>query len=52
MWDKWRVAVQQRIQMGGDEVKRIWKDYFEALYNEDNQGQVAVHRHGFGSVQR
>ena len=32
-----------RLALGEDEVRRIWKDYFEDLYNIDIQVQVAVH---------
>ena len=38
--------------LGEDEVRRIWKDHFENLYNIDTQEQVAVHMCGFDSVQR
>ena len=33
-----------RLTLGEDEVGRIWKDYFEDLYNIDSQEQVAVRR--------
>ena len=38
--------------MGEDEVRMVWKTYFENLYNIDTQEQVAVHMCGFDSVQR
>ena len=31
-------------------VGRIWKEYYENLYNIDNQEQVAVHSYGFDGV--
>ena len=31
-----------RLVQGEDEVRRIWKEYFEYLYNIDGQEQVAV----------
>ena len=34
-----------RLAQGEDEVRRIWKEYFEDLYNIDTQEQVAVHIH-------
>ena len=35
-----------------DEVRRIWKDYFEDLCNIDTQGEVAVHMCYFDGIQR
>ena len=32
-----------RLAQGEDEVRRIWNEYFEDLYNIDTQEQVAVH---------
>ena len=32
------------------EVRRIWKDYFEDLFNIDTQEQVAAHICGFNGV--
>ena len=34
------------------EVQRIWKEYFEDLYNIDTQQQVTVHMCGFEGIQR
>ena len=34
------------------EVHKIWKEYFEDLYNIDNQEQIAVHMCGSHKVQR
>ena len=34
------------------EVRRIWKKYFEDLYNIDTQEQFAVHMCCFDGVQR
>ena len=36
-----------RLAPGEVKVQRIWKEYFEDLYNIDTQEQVAVHMHGF-----
>ena len=33
-------------------MQRIWKEYFEDLYNIDTQEQVAVHMCGFDKVLR
>ena len=38
--------------MGGDEVQRIWKEYYDNLYNIDTQEQVVVHIYGFDRVWR
>ena len=38
--------------MEEDEVSRIWKEYFEDLYNIDTQDPIAVHMCGFDWVQR
>ena len=37
---------------GEDEVRRIWKEYFEDLYNIDTQEQVAVYMCGFDGIRR
>ena len=34
------------------EVGRIWKEYYENLYNIDTREQVAAHIYGFGGVRR
>ena len=39
-----------RLALGGVQVRRIWKYYFEDLYNVDNQEQVAVHMSCFEDV--
>ena len=31
-----------RLALGEEEVRRIWKEYFEDLYDTDTQEQVAV----------
>ena len=38
--------------MGKDEVRRIWKDYSEDLYNIDIQEQVVVYMCSFDGLQR
>ena len=35
-----------------DEVRKIWKEYFEDLYNIDSQEQIAVHMCGFYGIWR
>ena len=35
-----------------DEVRRLWKEYFEDLYNIDIEEQVAVHMCGFDGIGR
>ena len=42
----WRLVLEEA------EVQRIWKDYFEDLYNIDTQEQVSVHMCGFDGVWR
>ena len=32
----------RRLVVGEDEVRRIWRDYFEDLYNINTEEQVAV----------
>ena len=39
-----------RLAQGETEVRRIWKEYFEDLYNIDNQ--VAMQMCGFDGIQR
>ena len=41
-----------RLTQGEDEVRRIWKEYFEDLYNIDTQEQVAVHMCSFDGIRR
>ena len=41
-----------RVAQGEDAVKKIWKEYFEDLYNIDTQGEVAVHMCGFDGNRR
>ena len=41
-----------RLALEEVEVRRIWKEYFEDLYNIDTQEQVAVHMWGFDGVRR
>ena len=38
------------LAQGEDEVRKIWKEYFEGLYNIDNQEEVAVHMSGFDGI--
>ena len=41
-----------RLSQGEDEVHRIWKEYFEDLYNIDTQTQVTVHMCIFDRIRR
>ena len=41
-----------RVAQGEDEVRKIWKEYLEDLYNIDTQKEVAVHMCGFDVIQR
>ena len=41
-----------KLVQGKDEVRRIWREYFEDLYNINNQEQVPVHMCGFDGIQR
>ena len=41
-----------RLAQGENEVRMIWKEYFENLYNIDTEGQVAVHMCGFDGIRR
>ena len=41
-----------RLAQGENEVRRIWKEYFEDLNNTDTQEEVAVHMCGFHGIWR
>ena len=41
-----------RLAQGEDEVRKIWKEYFDYLYSIDTQEQVAVHMCGFDGIWR
>ena len=41
-----------RLALEEAEVQRIWKEYYEDLYNINTQEQVAVYMCGFDGVQR
>ena len=41
-----------RLTQGEDKVRRIWKEYFEDLYNIDTEEQVAAHMCGFDGIWR
>ena len=41
-----------RLVLEESKVQRIWKEYYEHLYNIDTQEQDAVHMCGFDGVQR
>ena len=41
-----------RLILGEDEVRKIWKEYFEDMYNVDTQEQMTVHMCGFDGIRR
>ena len=41
-----------RLAQGEEEMRKIWKDYFEDLYNIDIQEDVAVHMCSFDGIRR
>ena len=41
-----------RLAQGEDEVRKIWKEYFEDLYNIDTEEEVAVHMCSFHEIRR
>ena len=41
-----------RLVQGEDEARKIWKEYFEDLYNIDTQEEIAVHMCGFDGIRR
>ena len=41
-----------RLAQGENEARRIWKEYFEDLYNINTQEEVAVHMCGFDWIRR
>ena len=45
-------AVNGRLAQEEAEMRRIWKEYYEDLYNIDPRKQVAVHICGFDGVRR
>ena len=49
---RWRIATEYKMALEVVEVWKIWKEYFENLYNIDTQEQVAAHICGFVGVQR
>ena len=42
----------ERLAQEEDEVRRIWKEYFENLYNIDTQEQVVVYMCEFDGIRR
>ena len=42
----------ERLTQGKDEVRKIWKKYFEYLYDIDTQEDIAVHMCGFDGIRR
>ena len=42
----------RRLAQGKDEARKVWKEYFEDLYNIDTQKQVGVHVCGFDGIRR
>ena len=40
----------RRLAQGEDEARKIRKEYFEDLYNIDNQEEVAVHMRSFDGI--
>ena len=41
-----------RLAQGEDEVRKVWREYFENLYNIDIQEEVSVHMYGFDGIRR
>ena len=41
-----------RLAQGEDKVRKIWKEYFEDLYNAYTQEQVEVQMCGFDGIQK
>ena len=52
--ENWNGIKHRNSRVALDEVKvrRIWKEYFEDLYNVDPLEQVAIHMCGFDGVRR
>ena len=44
--------VNRRLAQGKDQVRKIWKEYFEGLYNIDTQEKVAFYMCGFDGILR
>ena len=54
---RWRVAAEERMEMGGWHFERLsWegfgKKYLKDLYNVDTQEEVEVHMYDYDGVQR
>ena len=45
-----RIKDGNRLAQGEDEVRKIWKEYFEDLYNINTKDHVAVHMCGFDGI--
>ena len=41
-----------RLALGEVKVRRIWREYFEELYDIEPQKQVAVNMYGFDGIRR
>ena len=41
-----------RVAQGENEARKIWKEYFEDLYNINTQEEVAVHMCDFDGIRR
>ena len=41
-----------RLAQGEDEIRKMWKEYFENLYNIDIQEEVAIQMCGFDGTRR
>ena len=41
-----------RLAQGEDELRKIWKKYFEDLYNIDTQEDVSIDMRGFDGIRR
>ena len=44
--------VNGRLAQGEDEMRKIWKEHFQDLYNIDTQEEVVFHICGFDGIRR
>ena len=44
-------GVNGRLVLGEEELRRIWKDYFDDLYNTNIEEKVTVHKCDFDGIQ-
>ena len=49
---KWKIALEQKIELGEDDLWKTWNEYFEDLYNMDTEAGVTVNMGSFEGTRR